>query len=183
MREMTAEEMIEFLRDLNMKKAYLAEEKLRIEKSVESLDEAIRRNTFSKKGDDLGIMNGGYNTDKVLKILLDSLKDIDEETRSSAVSLYNILVQEDEIEALEECLSRLGTREMKLLKEVYIQGSSAELISDEMGLSFGYAYRIMRKAVKKLVGLYNSKCEGFIPKKARKLAADLYPYYPEVGIA
>jgi len=67
MREMTSGEMVEFLRDLNMKKAYLAEEKTRIGKSVETLDEAIRRNTFSRKGDDLGIMNGGCNTYKILR--------------------------------------------------------------------------------------------------------------------
>ena len=78
---MTRQEMIEFLRGMNMKQAWLEEEKRRLKGTIETMEDAIVRNTFSKNNDESGILSSGFCADKVLKILLSSERDIEEQTK------------------------------------------------------------------------------------------------------
>ena len=72
MDKMTRTEMISFLKGMTKKQAYLEEEKQRIKGSVESLEEAIERNNFSRNHDDSGIIAGTFSPDKIFRVLLNS---------------------------------------------------------------------------------------------------------------
>ena len=66
MEKMTRPEMIEFLKGINQREKYLDEEKRLVKVSVETLEEAIQRNSFAKNPDESGIVSRGFSPDKVL---------------------------------------------------------------------------------------------------------------------
>ena len=76
METMTKDQMVQFLRGMNAKKQFLCDEKKRLKGSIESLEEAISRNSFARSNDNLGTASGCVNTDKVLHVLLNSRRDI-----------------------------------------------------------------------------------------------------------
>ena len=57
MNRMTKEEMIEFLKGMDQRRRILEEEKQRVRGSVETLEEAIQRNNFSRNSDESGIIS------------------------------------------------------------------------------------------------------------------------------
>jgi len=158
MREKTKEEMIEFLRDMRARREFIRSERERLRSCVETKEEAIRRNSFSKNGDDLGIQFTGCNKDKVLNILLNSLRDIEDEQKEATILLHGLKEQEDEIFAVEYCVNALPTKERELITEVYINAGSPEIVADTMNLSVGYAYRVIKKGIGRLIIDYNRHC-------------------------
>ena len=78
MERMTKAEMIDFLKNMNRKERILADEKKRLRGSVETLEEAIERNNFSRSTDESGIVAQGFSPDKVFRVLLNSQRDIEE---------------------------------------------------------------------------------------------------------
>ena len=95
MNRMTKEEMIEFLKGMDQRRQILEEEKRRVRGSVETLEEAIQRNNFSRNADESGIIASGFSPDKVLRVLLNSERDIEEETRAMVKRMREILETED----------------------------------------------------------------------------------------
>ena len=63
MEKMTKKEMIAFLKGMDKRKEYPENEKSRLKGSVETLEEAIQRNTFSKPDDDAGVVSGTFSPD------------------------------------------------------------------------------------------------------------------------
>ncbi len=70
MEKMTKTEMIEFLKGMNRKEKVLEEEKKALRSSVETMEEAIIRNSFAKSVDTASPSSSAFSTDRVLKILL-----------------------------------------------------------------------------------------------------------------
>ena len=84
MEKMTREEMIEFLKGIDCRKNLLDEEKRRIRGSVETLQEAIYRNNFARHDDGSGVITAGFSPDKVFRVLMNSERDIEVESRNMA---------------------------------------------------------------------------------------------------
>ena len=124
MERMTKAEMIDFLKNMNRKERILADEKKRLRGSVETLEEAIERNNFSRSTDESGIVAQGFSPDKVFRVLLNSQRDIEEETRSMVLHLRNIYEKEDQISFVRRCLLEIDTTEQLLIREdIYICNS------------------------------------------------------------
>ena len=60
MEQMTREEMVRFLQGMENRRQYLEQEKERVKKSVESLEEAIQRNSFRQTGDESSVIAGSF---------------------------------------------------------------------------------------------------------------------------
>lgn len=87
MEKMTKDEMIEFLKGMEKREKILQKEKAILRGSVETLEEAIARNNFAHHDDGSGITTPGFAPDKVLHILLNSQRDIEDETRAMVLRI------------------------------------------------------------------------------------------------
>ena len=115
MEKMTKKEMIAFLKGMDKRKEYLENKKSRLKGSVETLEEAIQRNTFSKPDDDAGVVSGTFSPDKVFRVLLNSQRDIEEETKSMVYRMRDIYTAEDQIDFVRYCLLQL--QKLLLIRE------------------------------------------------------------------
>ena len=182
MERMTREEMADFLRNMKARQAALKEEKGQLLGSVETLEEAIKRNSFARMDSD-GSGFQGFNPDKVLKVLLDSQRDIEEETRYMAKRMHFIYEMEDQIDYVEDCLFRLEEAERKLLMEAYVKGGVIDQMADKFGYSRSYFYKKLNRTLDKLVSVYNKNCRTALYMKADRLLKELLPYMPEGSFA
>ena len=155
MERMTKAEMIDFLKNMNRKERILADEKKRLRGSVETLEEAIERNNFSRSTDESGIVAQGFSPDKVFRVLLNSQRDIEEETRSMVLHLRNIYEKEDQISFVRRCLLELDTTEQLLIREAYMNDVVVERLVSKFCMSRSQLYRKLHKAVDNLVEIYN----------------------------
>ena len=151
--------------------------------SVETMEEAIRRNTFSRKGTDDGIISGGFSPDKVLRVLLNSERDIEEETRDMVFRMRDIYETEDQIALVRRCLHQMPARDEHLLTEAYIDDVRIDYLEEEMSLSRGYIYKLLRKAMKRLLAAYNEECRKVENSKADRLIKEVSPLMPGGSIA
>ena len=109
MERMTKAEMIIFLKGMDQRTKILEEERRRLMGSVETLEEAISRNNFAHHDDGSGIAAPGFAPDKVLRVLLDSRRDVEEETRDMVQQLREIYEKEDQIRFIRRCLLQMET--------------------------------------------------------------------------
>ncbi len=183
MEKMTKDEMIQFLKGMRKQKEYLETEKDRLKGSVETLEEAIQRNSFSRKADDSGVISGSFSADKVLHVLLNSQRDIEEETRSMVKRMQEIYMVEDRMDLVNSCLLQIPVREQSLITEFYINDVVIETLSKKTNLSPSYFYRILRSGMRKLLDLYNRRCETAKYVKAERLIREVKPFMPEGSMA
>ena len=101
--------MIEFLKGMEKREKILQEEKVILRSSVETLEEAIARNNFAHHDDGSGIVASGFAPDKVLRILLNSQRDIEDETRAMVLRMRDIYEKEDQIN-YQRCAENPGRR-------------------------------------------------------------------------
>ncbi len=179
MNRMTKEEMIEFLKGMNRRKQILEEEKWRLKGSVETLEEAIQRNNFSRNADESGIIAAGFSPDKVLRVLLNSQRDIEEETRSMVIRMRDIYETEDQIDFVRWCLFQIPAREQQVIQEIYVNDMLIDTLAKQMSLSKSYMYKLLGRAMDNLLSVYNSRCETRPYARAERLIRDVTPYMPE----
>ena len=182
MNRMTKEEMIEFLKGMDQRRQILEEEKRRVRGSVETLEEAIQRNNFSRNTDESGIIASGFSPDKVLRVLLNSERDIEEETRAMVKRMREILETEDQIDFVRWCLFQIPAREQQVLRELYVNDVVIEALAEQMCLSTSYLYKLRSRAMNRLLSVYNSRCESRPYTKAERLIRDVRPYMPEGSV-
>ena len=183
MKKMEKEEMVEFLKGMKRWQQILNEEKDQLKGSVETLEEAIHRNTFSRKADDSGIRAPGFSPDKVLHILLNSQRDILEEMRSMVNRLRRIYETEDQIDFVRCCLLQIPPREQQVIRGIYFNGILIDSLAKSMDLSRSYLYKLLQKALDDLLAVYNSRCEAEPYEKADRLVREAMQYMPEGSIA
>ena len=183
MEKMSKAEMIDFLKGMNQKTQILEEEKRRLRRSVETMEEAISRNNFSHKGDESGITTPGFSPDKVLRVLLDSQRDIEEETRSMVIHMRDIYEKEDQISYIKRCLLDMDTLDQMLIREAYMNDVVVEQLVTRFCMSRSQLYRKLHKAVDKLVEIYNASCQTQCSFRAERLITEVTPYMPEGSIA
>ena len=183
MDKMTRTEMIRFLKSMDKRMEYLSREKERLKSSVETLEEAIQRNTFSKPNDDSGVISGTFSPDKIFRVLLNSQRDIEEETRGMFFRLRDIYMAEDQIDFVKYCLLQLSGEDQFFINEVYVKDVMTENMANNLSMSRSNVYRILQIALKRLLDLYNSGCEKAEYRKANRLIYEISPYLPEGSIA
>ena len=159
--------MIEFLKGMNKRAMLLEEEKRRIRGSVETLEEAIERNNFAHHGDETGIATPGFSPDKVLRVLLNSQRDIEEETRNMVLQMRDIYEKEDQINFVRRCLLRMETKEQDLIREVYINDTVIDKLVPKMNISRSQLYRYLQRAMDNLLSIYNASCHEFVSIRAK----------------
>ena len=133
--------MIEFLRGMNMKQAWLEEEKRRLKGTIETMEDAIVRNTFSKNNDESGILSSGFCADKVLKILLSSERDIEEQTKGMVYRMRDLYEEEDQIDYVRHCLLKMNGQDQMLLTEIYIKDIVVDQMISKLSMSRSNLYR------------------------------------------
>ena len=138
---MTRQEMIEFLRGMNMKQAWLEEEKRKLKATIETMEDAIVRNTFSKSTDESGILSSGFCVDKVLKILLNSERDIEEQTKLMVYRMRDLYAEEDQIDYVRRCLMKMSGQDQMLLTEIYIKDIVVDQMISKLSMSRSNLYR------------------------------------------
>ena len=183
MEKMTKDEMIEFLKGMNRREQILEEEKKRLRGSVETMEEAIERNNFAHHGDESGINTPGFSPDKVLRVLLNSQRDIEEETRNMVFQMRDIYEQQDKINFVRRCLLKMEAQDQHLLREVYINDSAVEVVASKMCLSRSYFYKLLHKALGSLLSIYNASCHEQTSIRARRLISEVITYMPEGSLA
>ena len=183
METMTKPEMIEFLKGMDRRDQLLEDEKKRLRCSVETMEEAIERNNFAHHGDESGITMPGFSPDKVLRVLLNSQRDIEEETRNMVYRLRDIYEQQDQINFVRRCLMKMEVRDQQLLREVYINDSAVEVVASKMCLSKSYSYKLLQNALCSLLSIYNASCHEQTSIRARRLISEVVPYMPEGSFA
>lgn len=158
MEKMNRKQMIDFLRDMKKRKEALSDEKIRIRSSAETMEEAIRRNTFIHSDND-GSSTHGYDTDKVLHILLNSERDIEEEKRSMVLQMHVIYEIQDKINYIQQCILLLPGADRKIITEVLIDDENVGKMADKYGFCLSHFYEKLNQSVDRLVDLYNQGCE------------------------
>lgn len=175
MDKMNRKQMINFLRDMEKRKETLKAEKVRIRSSVESMEEAIHRNTFSHM-DNVGSFTPGYNPDKVLHILLNSERDTEEETRSMVGQMQVIYEMEDEISYVQQCILCLPGIDRELITEVFIGNGNVKEMAGGYGYCPSYFYSKLNASVDRLVAMYNKDCEHENGERAERFKNEVRPY-------
>ena len=183
MEKMTKAEMIEFLKGMNRRAKLLEKERIRIRNSVETLEEAIERNNFAHHGDETGIATPGFSPDKVLHVLLNSQRDIEEETRNMVYQMRDIYEKEDQIFFVRRCILQMDPKEQDLIREIYIKDTVIETQAARMNISRSQLYRLLQRAMNNLLGIYNASCHEFISIRAKRLISEVIPFMPEGSIA
>ena len=183
MEKMTKAEMIHFLKGMESRQEYLEDEKARLRGCIETLEEAIQRNTFSKPEDEAGVISNTFTPDKVLKVLLNSRRDIEEETKSMVFRMRDIYTAEDQIDFVRYCLLQLSGQDQFLLNEAYVKDVMIENMMKTMSMSQSNVYRLLQRALKRLLDLYNARCQEMESRKANRLISELRPFLPEGSIA
>lgn len=183
MERMTRAEMITFLRGMNRKQEFLEEEKRRLRGSIETMEEAIARNTFSRKADEGTASSPGFSPDKVLRILLNSERDIEEQTKAMVYRMRDLYEEEDQIEYIRRLILQMDGKDQRLLNEVYIQDVVVDQAHEKLGMSRSNLYRLLQRAVQRLLDRYNAGCKDTYSSKAQRLIREVNPFMPEGSIA
>ena len=183
MEKMTKDEMIEFLKGMEKREKILQEEKAILRGSVETLEEAITRNNFAHHDDGSGIVASGFAPDKVLRILLNSQRDIEDETRAMVLRMRDIYAAEDQIDYVCRCLYRLDGQDQYLINEVYVKDVIMDQLTNILNMSRSNVYRLLSRALERLLCMYNEGCQSAESYKADRLMADIRPYLPAGCIA
>ena len=183
MEKMTKDEMIEFLKGMEKREKILQEEKASLRGSVETLEEAITRNNFAHHDDGSGIVASGFAPDKVLRILLNSQRDIEDETRAMVLRMRDIYEKEDQINYVRKCLLKMGIQDQYLIREAYFNDMVMEKLVTRFNISRSQIYRKLHKAVENLVKIYNASCHEVSSFRAQRLINEVIPYMPEGSFA
>lgn len=183
MEKMTKDEMILFLKGMNHRIKTLEEEKRRLIGSVETLEEAISRNNFARHDDGSGITTPGFSPDKILRILLNSQRDIEEETKAMVVHMREIYEKEDQIRYIYRCLWQMDMSDQRLIRDAYFNDVVIEQLASVFSLSKSQVYRKLQRAVDHLVEKYNASCTETPSLRAQRLIQDVIPYMPEGSLA
>ena len=183
MEKMTKTEMIEFLKGMNRKEKVLEEEKKTLRSSVETMEEAIIRNSFAKSVDTASPSSSAFSPDRVLKILLNSQRDIELETKAMVLHLRDIYEKEDQIDFVRRCLRKLNGEDQALIRDAYINDTVIDHLSQRWCFSRSQLYRKLSKAIDALVTVYNASCQGENSFRAMRLMSEVTPYFPEGGSA
>ena len=170
--------MVRFLRGMESRVRFLESEKKLILSTVESMEEAIERNTFARHDDNVGPVQTSFSPDKIFRVLLNARRDVEEETKEMVVRMKDICLAEDQIEYVKRCMFRLGGEESYALSEVYIKGVSTEVFSLSLSMSKSSLYRLLRSALGNLLEIYNSGCRMAPCRRAERLMRDLSEYLP-----
>ena len=97
--------------------------------------------------------------------------------------LRDIYEQQDQINFVRRCLTKMEVRDQQLIREVYINDSAVEVVASKMCLSRSYFYKLLHKALGSLLSIYNASCHEQTSIRARLLISEVVPYMPEGSFA
>lgn len=121
---------------------------------VESFEESIIRNTFSKPVDTIISSNHG-SKDKIYKIYTKSREDFDKQMDDVSDELLKIYEKEDLIRFVKKCMRRMPLFQEMALTELYIEGMRLDEYCKRHYMSRPEASRLQRNALKNLLVIYN----------------------------
>ncbi len=155
---MTEKELITYLQNIIKEEERLHIQKKKLYNEIETLEEAIQRNSFSSHNDDAGtVLSTGFDKSKLHRILMRSYRDIDNELDAVAAQLIAINEQEENIKKMWRCINMLPIRQAEVIEALYIEGmawNDYEKITCQSHAALG---RLRKKAIKHLLSLYAAK--------------------------
>lgn len=148
--------MILYLQDMRGKEERLQEKKRELYGKIETLEEAIERNTFAKRENEDDILTGGsYDKDKLYRILMLAYKDIDDELEYTAGQLLDLFEQEEKLKKMWRCIDRLPPRQAEVIEALCIDGVRWLDYARVVCQSRASVGRVRKKAIENLLSLYN----------------------------
>lgn len=155
---MTEKELITYLQNIKKEEERLHMQKKKLYNEIETLEEAIQRNSFSCHNDDAGtVLSTGFDKSKLHRILMRSYRDIDNELDAVAAQLIAINEQKENIKKMWRCINMLPIRQAEVIEALYIEGmawNDYEKITCQSHAALG---RLRKKAIKHLLSLYVAK--------------------------
>jgi len=119
----------------------------------------------------------------VLKILLNSERDIEEQTKWMVYRMRDLYEEEDQIEYVRRLIMRMSGQDQMLLNEIYVKDVVVDQVVDRLRMSRSNLYRLLQRAVERLLDLYNASCHEERSTKAQRLIQEVLPYMPEGSLA
>lgn len=157
--KMSEGEMIEYLQNMDTLEESLFFERKELEEQIESLEEAIRRNSFRGKADDDGasrLLSGGSRSeDRLYRILRNSYQDIENEIRDVTKELWNVDRKEQQMRNIRKCLTRLPYYQREILEDLYMRGIEWQNFAKKHSMSRATIFRARKRAMENLLALYN----------------------------
>lgn len=154
---MTEKELITYLQNINKEEERLHMQKKKLYNEIETLEEAIRRNSFSNTDDAGTVLSTGFDKSKLHRILMRSYRDLENELDAVAAQLIAINEQEEDIKKIWRCINMLPIRQAEVIEALYIEGmawNDYEKITCQSHAALG---RLRKKAIKHLLSLYAAK--------------------------
>lgn len=155
---MTEKELITYLQNIKKEEERLHMQKKKLYNEIETLEEAIQRNSFGSHNDDAGtVLYTSFDKSKIHRILMRSYRDIDDELDAVAAQLITINDQEENIKRLWRCINMLPIRQAEVIEALYIEGmawNDYEKITCQSHAALG---RLRKKAIEHLLYLYAAK--------------------------
>lgn len=158
---MTEKELIQYLLDMKGQEARLQEQKEKLHSKIESLEEAIQRNSFGSRDDDAGMVSSGsFDKNKLHRILMRAYRDIDNELDAVAEELIMIGEQEEKIKRMLHCINLLPISQAEAIEALYINGMSWQEYAKATCQSKATIGRIRKAAIKHLLKMYEDRKHG-----------------------
>ncbi len=158
---MTEREMTDYLKDFKKTGDAILEKKRRILNTVETMEDAIQRNTFGGPNEEVTSFNNDFSSkDKNYKVLIRSYRDIEEEMKDILKRLWLLLEEKEKYEYVQHCLDRLPVLQEEIIKALYIDGMKWEDYGRLHYISHTTVARNRKRAMDNLLVLYNFKFSG-----------------------
>lgn len=155
---MTEKELIKYLQDMKGQEARLQEQKKKLHSKIESLEEAIQRNSFGSRDDDAEMVpSGGFDKNKLHRILMRAYRDIDNELDAVAEELIIIENQEEKIKQMLRYINLLPISQAEAIEALYINGMSWQEYAKATCQSRATIGRIRKEAIKNLLRMYEDR--------------------------
>lgn len=155
---MTEKELITYLQNIKKEEERLHMQKKKLYNEIETLEEAIQRNSFSSHNDDAGtVLYTGFDKSKIHRILMRSYRDIDDELDAVAAQLITINDQEENIKRIWRCINMLPINQAEVIEAIYIDNMKWQDYAKTTCQSIATVGRIRKKAIENLLFFYCKK--------------------------
>lgn len=155
--KMTEADMTEYLQNLGALEEGILRERNELMKQVESLEEAIERNTFRNSDVSSGLRTiiSEDTRDKVFHILQKAYRSIEQEIEQATHELWEVDKKEQKMRTVKKCLARLPYCQREILEDLYVKGIDWQDYAEKHALSRATVFRARKRALDNLLVLYN----------------------------
>ena len=157
-KKMTEADMAEYLQNLGALEEGIRYERNELMKQVESLEEAIERNTFRNSDGSSGLRTviSQDTRDKVFHILQKAYRSIEQEIEQATHELWELDKKEQKMRNVKKCLARLPFCFCEILEELYVKGIDWQIFAEKHAQSRATVFRARKRALDNLLVIYNA---------------------------